>query len=149
MAPKRIPKRFTRRWVRDNPELFRELSTPPEECPVCLQKMVRPCSPILGDFPTSCRHFCCRNCWLDIFCRGPEQWKCPVCREPLGQWIGNLFGAHVQMQRFDRDQVRLFVLTAMDQIFRTPNRPMDPLLEVSFRGLGEQILADAASDDED
>ncbi len=47
VAPKeevhpKIPKRFTRAWVRDNPELFKKLSTPPVDCPVCLQKMQHP-----------------------------------------------------------------------------------------------------------
>lgn len=149
MAPKKIPKRFTRRWVRDNPDFFRELSTPPEECPVCLQKIQRPCSPILGDYPTSCRHFCCRECWLELLSRGPAHWKCPVCREPLAQWIGSLFGAQVKLERFDRHAVRVFVHCAMHQIFRTPGLPMDPLLETNFRSLGEHILADAVSSDDD
>ena len=112
MAPKagrRVPKRFSRTWVLDNPELFREISTPPQDCPVCMQKMRQPRSPLLGDHPTSCRHFCCRKCWRDIFCRDPPHWKCPICREPLTQWLADEVGATVRIDRFDRHLVREYV----------------------------------------
>lgn len=144
---KRIPKRFTRAWVRDNPELFKELSTPPEECPVCLQTMQDPQSPLLDDFPTSCRHFSCRKCWLDLFHRGPREWKCPVCREPLRDWMAHLIGATVQVERFDKQSVILFVSSAIRRIAdgQRGGAEMDPLL---FH-LGMRILKDADSSEED
>jgi hypothetical protein len=150
MAPKcKIPKRITRAWVRDNPELFKELSTPPEECPICLEKMQLPTSPLLGDYPTSCRHFCCRQCWETLFFRGPKEWKCPVCREPLHKWLRNLVGANVRVERFDRDAVRIFVESAMVRLFNDDCPVMSTGLRHSFRTLAAHILRDAASDDED
>jgi hypothetical protein len=146
MAPKcKIPKRITRAWVRDHPELFKELTTPPEECPICLEKMRRPTSPLLGDYPTSCRHSCCRQCWETLFFRGPKEWKCPVCREPLHKWLGNLVGANVRVERFDRDEVRLFELGAM----ASDHNPMSEDARATLRVLGASLLRDAASDDED
>ena len=111
MAPKarRVPTRISRKWVLDNPELFRELCTPPDECPVCMQAMTHPRSPLLGDHPTSCRHFCCRDCWIGIAGRNPKQWRCPICREPLTDWLAQELGATVSVERFDRDMVRAYV----------------------------------------
>jgi hypothetical protein len=148
--PKKIPKRITRAWVRDNPEVFKELSKPPDECPVCLQEMRQPRSPLLGDYPTSCRHFCCRGCWLNLFARGPRDWKCPVCREPVTDWLANQFHTTVRLERFDRDGVRLFVCAAMHQLFNEIPDPMDPDLAMCLMTLGRQILHDAEeSSDED
>jgi hypothetical protein len=75
----------------------------------------------------------------------PKEWKCPVCREPLHQWMGNLVGATVRIERFDRDEVRLFVLGVM----ASDDRPMSAEARETLRALGTSLLRDAASDDED
>jgi hypothetical protein len=150
MAPKsKIPERITRAWVRDNPELFKELSTPPEECPLCLKKIRRPTSPLLGDYPTSCRHFCCRQCWETLFLQGPREWKCPLCRESLHKWLGDLFGAPVRIERFDKEDIKLFVKSAMVRLLNDNCTPMSAEVRESFRTLAAEILRDAESSDED
>jgi hypothetical protein len=145
----RIPTRITRQWVHEHPELFQELTNPPEECPLCLQKIRRPTSPLLGDHPTSCRHFCCRQCWETLFLQGSREWKCPVCREPLHKWLGDLFGATVRVEHFDRDAVRIFVESATIRLLNDDCPPMSTQLRQSFRTLAAHILRDAESDDED
>ncbi len=145
----KIPKRITRAWVRDNHELFKELSTPPEECPVCLQEMRHPRSPLLGDYPTSCRHFCCRGCWLDIFGQGPYGWKCPICREPVREWLANQFGVTIRRERFDREAVALFVQGAMHHLFNPEASPMPEEVMNCLQTLGRHILIDAESDDDE
>jgi hypothetical protein len=68
-----------------------------------------------------------------------------VCREPLHKWLGNLVGAKVRIERFDKDEVRLFVLGAM----ASDHRPMSEDARASLRVLGASLLRDAESDDED
>lgn len=107
-----IPTRFSREWVGKNPKQWKELCKPPDECPVCLEPMVgkkRPLSPLLGDYPTACRHFCCRSCWLDIFVAGAP-WKCPVCREDIADWLGHVFKATLRVERVDSKLTRHFIM---------------------------------------
>ena len=138
-----VPKRFTRKWVRDNAERFKELSKPPEECPICMEKMKKARSPLLGDYPTSCRHFCCRECWLDIFTAGPP-WKCPVCREDVSQWLGHEFNTTVRVEPIDKDLLRMFVMKAV--ILLDEQGALSPRMFQAGSALLEQA---AGSDDDD
>jgi hypothetical protein len=72
-----------------------------------------------------------------------------VCREPLHKWLGNLFGASVRIECFDKDAVRLFVQGAMASIFCGDRHPMSTEVRQSFRTLATRILRDAESNDEE
>jgi hypothetical protein len=58
--------------------------------------------------------------------------------------MGNLVGANVRIERFDRDEVRLFVLGVM----ASDHRPMSTEARETLRTLGTRLLRDAESDDE-
>ncbi len=101
----------------------------------------------MGDYPTSRRHFCCRSCWLNLFARGPPDWKCPVCRESVKDWLPDQFGATVRIERFDRDSVRLFVHAAIHHMFSPDASPMSPGTQAILRTVGWRIISDAESSD--
>ena len=88
------PPSFTREWVLNNPEAFRKLSTPPAECPICMEPFgpgKAPLGAIMGDTPTSCRHFLCKTCWLGMIMRSPTSpFHCPICREDVTEWLGGV-----------------------------------------------------------
>ena len=82
-----VPTLFTREWVMNNPEAFRKLAAPPEECPVCMEPFGpdrAPLGPIMGDMPTSCRHYLCESCWIKCVKMPPT--LCPLCREDVTDW---------------------------------------------------------------
>ena len=136
----RVPKRFTRKWVGEHPEQWKELSKPPDECPICLQKMRTPRSPLLGDYPTTCRHFCCRNCWLEIWAMGPP-WRCPTCRENVTHWLAREFNTTVRIERVDRDMLRAYVLSTLQRA----GHPVEDFVFEMGRSLLRQV---DSSDDE-
>ena len=88
------PTSFTREWVLNNPEAFRKLSTPPVECPVCMEPFgpgKAPLGAIMGDTPTSCRHFLCKTCWLGMMMQSYKSpFHCPICREDVTNWLGGV-----------------------------------------------------------
>ena len=74
----------------ENPEAFRQLSKPPDECPVCLEKFKgarKPFGPIMGDRPTNCRHYACQGCWMELKQKMSSPWHCPVCKEDVTDWL--------------------------------------------------------------
>ena len=84
-----VPTLFTREWVMNNPEAFRKLAAPPEECPICMEPFGperAPLGPIMGDMPTSCRHYLCQTCWIDGYTRTAPPTRCPLCREDVSDW---------------------------------------------------------------
>ena len=88
------PTSFTREWVLNNPEAFRKLSTPPVECPVCMEPFgpdKAPLGSIMNDRPTSCRHFLCKTCWLEMFAKTKTSpFHSPICREDVTNWLGGV-----------------------------------------------------------
>ena len=85
-----VPTLFTREWVMNNPEAFRKLSAPPEECPICMEPFGperAPLGPIMGDMPTSCRHYLCQTCWIDGYMGTAPPTHCPLCREDVTNWL--------------------------------------------------------------
>ena len=85
-----VPTLFTREWVMNNPEAFRKLAAPPEECPICMEPFGpkrTPLGPIMGDMPTSCRHYLCQTCWLVGYARTAAPIRCPLCREDVTNWF--------------------------------------------------------------
>ena len=85
-----VPTLFTREWVMNNPEAFRKLAAPPEECPVCMEPFGperAPLGPIMGDMPTSCRHYLCQTCWIVGYMRKVPPIHCPLCREDVTNWL--------------------------------------------------------------
>ena len=84
-----VPTLFTREWVMNNPEAFRKLAAPPEECPICMEPFGpgeerAPLGPIMGDMPTICRHYMCQSCWIKCIKMPPVH--CPLCREDVSDW---------------------------------------------------------------
>jgi hypothetical protein len=59
--------------------------------------------------------------------------------------MGSLVGANVRVERFDKDEVRLFVLGVM----ASDHRPMSTEARETLRALGTRLLRDAESDNED
>jgi hypothetical protein len=89
-ADVKAPAVYTRQWVMENPEAFRRLSKPPEECPICLEPFDegrRPLGPITGTSETRCRHYACRACWMQLAKRTKRPWRCPMCKEDVTDWI--------------------------------------------------------------
>ena len=94
------PTTFTREWVLNNPDAFRKLSTPPLECPICMEPFgpgKAPLGPIMGDTPTSCRHFMCKTCWLSIVEKSQTSpFHCPICREDVSNWLAGVLREHLK-----------------------------------------------------
>ena len=88
------PTAFIREWVLNNPEAFRKLSAQPAECPICMEPFgpgKAPLGPIMGDTPTSCRHFMCKACWIGMMMKSPTSpFHCPICREDVTLWLGGV-----------------------------------------------------------
>ena len=83
---------INRAWVADHAELYRQLLQPPECCPVCFEPFAskEAYSPLMGDFPGSCTHFACEDCWDEIRHRDS---RCPMCREDVCRWTQAQFGS--------------------------------------------------------
>ena len=120
------PTAFTREWVLNHPEAFRELSAPPDACPICMEPFNAgrpPLGPITGDSPTTCRHFMCKTCWLAIIANQPESpWKCPICREDVSSWLAGVLRDYVtsaNSQDPSRDKLKAYlgktIMMCLDQ----------------------------------
>ena len=119
------PLRFTRSWVAENPELFRELSKPPDECCVCYEPFGPECpalGPLLDDWPTRCRHHACEDCWRALTAQ-PPPWHCPVCREDVSSWLADTVCWEPPEDSVDALDVRLFTevcLELLEQLCMAP-----------------------------
>jgi hypothetical protein len=63
--------------------------------------------------------------------------------------MGELLGANVRIERFDKEDIKLFVKSAMVRLLNDNCTPMSVEVRESFRTLAAEILRDAESDDED
>lgn len=117
--------RITKAWCAENPEQYHELARPPERCPLCLEAFSRESpanSPVLGDRASSCRHWACADCWLQIMEGPPRSWRCPFCREKLQTWMSEAFAEDYsppadavgprEVRHFASKVLRLFTLPA-------------------------------------
>ena len=124
------PARFTRSWVMENPEAFRQLSKPPDECPVCLETFKgtrrKPFGPVMGDRPTNCRHYACRGCWMELKQKLSSPWHCPVCKENVTDWLDESFKTRQRQP----------------PLLLTPARMLDYMAQTYTQGSMERLIAE-------
>ena len=72
-----------RLWIAQNIEKYKELlERRPTHCPVCYESFSGKDadSPLLSDIPSTCTHWCCKECWQKVASTNAE---CPICREDI------------------------------------------------------------------
>ena len=113
---------YTKAWIIANLELYLEHSTPGDTCDICYQPFTLESpakGPIQGEEPTRCRHFCCSDCWTEIFTHPDSSWLCPTCREDCTSW---LVGEFTDFQSFHIpvDDIRELITTAVIELGDRP-----------------------------
>ena len=66
---------------------------PEQECPICMEAYgpERPrCAPADGS-ATRCQHGFCEPCGFEILRHPPREWRCPVCRADIADWMADEF----------------------------------------------------------
>ena len=106
---------YTRAWALANPERVQTLLLASVECPICLEPFgpeLARYSPLGGNFPTTCCHAICEPCGLELVEQPHTQWKCPICRADLAQWLADEF-YYLPPECVTRTEIRAFVTQAI------------------------------------
>jgi hypothetical protein len=97
---------ITREWIAQNVELYKQLlERKPTHCPICYEALSGKDadSPLLSDIPSTCTHWCCKECWQKVASTNAE---CPICREDLSPWL-------LQHGKLTTKEVRKFLISVM------------------------------------
>ena len=106
---------YTRAWALANPARVQTLLLASLECPICLLPFgpdLERCSPLEGVFPTTCCHAICGPCGRQILEQSHADWKCPLCRADISQWLCDEF-CYLPPEGVDRNEIRAFVTQAI------------------------------------
>ena len=125
---------YTKPWAIANPDRVQSLLQASIDCPICLQAFgpdLKRLSPLEGEFRTTCCHACCESCLAQLLEQPIAQWKCPVCRADISQWLVDEFG-YIPPDCVDFNEIRAFVRQVL--------AALGPQATPSLRETGDRIL---------